>query len=101
LRLDLAVALGHRLDAEAGEYRATLNDNYGHADPIRGRLDGDRLIYESLGEPAVQIRLTWDLADPDAPVWTNEASGVDGNWFLVETYQLSPEQTSTGEVSAE
>ena len=30
-------------DADAGEYRATLNDNYGHADVMRGRIDGDRL----------------------------------------------------------
>jgi hypothetical protein len=34
--------------ADAGEYRATLNDNYGHADVMRGRMDGDRLLYESM-----------------------------------------------------
>jgi hypothetical protein len=77
-------------DSDAGEYRATMNDNYGHADLMRGRIDGDRLIYESMGEPAVRIRLTWDLEDPDAPVWTNEVSVSEGAWLLVETYRLLP-----------
>jgi hypothetical protein len=30
-------------DPTAGEYRATLADNYGHADVMRGWIEGDRL----------------------------------------------------------
>lgn len=33
-------------DPTHGEYRATLADSYGHADVMRGRVDGDRLIFE-------------------------------------------------------
>ena len=40
-------------DADAGEYGATLNDNHGHADVMRGRIDGDRLLYESTGNGPV------------------------------------------------
>lgn len=77
-------------DADAGQYRATLNDNYGHADVMRGHLDGDRLVYETLDDRPVRLRLVWDLSDQDAPVWTNEAC-VDGRtWQLIESYQLWP-----------
>src|SRR3954451_15588083 len=42
-------------DADVGEYRATLNDNYGHADVMRGLIDGDRLVYESIGDSPVRL----------------------------------------------
>ena len=72
-------------DTDAGQYRATLNDNYGHADVMRGRIDGDRLIYATLDDRPVRLRLTWDLTDADAPVWTNEVC-------------LGGEQMATGRV---
>ena len=31
-----------------GEYRATVADVYGHAEVMRGRIDGDRLVFESV-----------------------------------------------------
>jgi hypothetical protein len=77
-------------DADAGEYRATLNDNYGHADAMRGHIDGDRLVYESIGDGPVRLRMTLDVADPHAAVWTNEASAAGGPWRLIESYRMTP-----------
>jgi hypothetical protein len=77
-------------DTDAGQYRATLNDNYGHADVMRGRIDGDRLIYETPDERPVRLRLTWDLTDPDTPVWTNEVCLRGDTWQLVESYRMRP-----------
>ena len=37
-------------DPEHGEYRASMVDNYGHADVYRGRIDGDRLVFESMAD---------------------------------------------------
>ena len=72
-----------------GEYRATVADVYGHAEVMRGRIDGDRLVFESVGDPPVRIRLTWELTGP-AVVWRNEMSVAGGPWSLVEEYLCTP-----------
>jgi hypothetical protein len=77
-------------DADAAEYRATLNDNYGHADVMRGRIEGDRLVYESIGDSPMRLRMTLDVADPQAAVWTNELSEAGGPWRLIERYRMTP-----------
>jgi hypothetical protein len=77
-------------DPAAGEYRATLADNYGHADVMRGHIEDDRLIFETLGDTAVRLRLVWDLTDPDDATWRNEMSIAGGPWSLVEEYHLTP-----------
>jgi len=77
-------------DADAAEYRATFNDNYGHAGVMRGRIDGDRLVYESVGDSPVRLRMTWDVSDPGSAVWTNEASVAGGPWTLIESYRMTP-----------
>jgi Protein of unknown function (DUF1579) len=77
-------------DPVAGEYRATLADNYGHADVMRGHIEGDRLIFETLGDTQVRLRLVWDLTDPDDARWRNEMSIAGGAWSLVEEYHLTP-----------
>jgi hypothetical protein len=82
-------------DADAAEYRATFNDNYGHSGVMRGRLDGDRLIYESVGDGPIRLRLTWDVSDPAVALWTNETAGADGAWTLVESYRMTPAQPAT------
>ena len=86
-------------DTDAGQYRATLNDNYGHADVMRGRIDGDRLIYETPDERPVRLRLTWDLTDPAAPVWTNEVCLGGDLWQLVESYRMRPAPTTRPQVA--
>ena len=72
-----------------GEYRATVADVSGHAEVMRGRIDGDRLVFESVGNPPARIRLTWELAGP-ALTWRNELSVGGGPWSLVEEYLCTP-----------
>ena len=76
-------------DADAQEYRAALADNYGHADVLRGRIAGDRLVYETFGDGPVRLRLVWDLSDPEAAVWSNQRSVAGRPWTLVETYRMT------------
>ena len=77
-------------DTDAGQYRATLNDNYGHADVMRGRIDRDRLTFETIGDAPVRLRLVWDRSDPAGMVWRNEMSVGGALWSLVEEYQCRP-----------
>lgn len=94
--LDGTHVLSWRLHWVAGwdparrEYRATLADCYGHAGVMAGRIDGDRLVFESTDDPAMRIRLTWDLVDTDAIRWRNETSTGGGPWSLVEEYRCTP-----------
>jgi hypothetical protein len=76
-------------DRAAGEYRASSADNNGPNLAIyRGRIDGNRLIYESLGDALPRIRLTWILDDEQHARWRNEYT-LDGTaWILVEEYEM-------------
>ena len=49
-------------------YRATMNDNYGHADVMTGHIEGDRLVFTTDEGAPVQLRLTW-IADGDVLLW--------------------------------
>ena len=75
---------------EHGEYRAVMTDNYGHAEVYHGRIEGDRLVFESLEGAAPRLRLTWDVSDPDVIIWRNEMSLDEGSWFLIEEYAMVP-----------
>jgi len=75
---------------EYGEYRAVMTDNYGHADVFRGRIDGDRLVFESLEGATARLRFTWDASDPAVITWRNEMAAGDGPWFLIEEYRMVP-----------
>jgi len=77
-------------DPMAGEYRATVADNYGHAEVLRGRIDGDRLTFESIGDPPVRLRLVWDVSVPRRMTWRNEMSVGGAPWALVEQYDCTP-----------
>ena len=57
---------------------------------LRGRIDTDRLVFESTGDPPVRIRLTWDASDPATIVWRNETSTAGGPWSLIEEYRCTP-----------
>jgi hypothetical protein len=74
-----------------GEYRAVMTDNYGHAEVFRGRIDGDRLVFQSLEGAAAQLRFTWDASDPAVITWRNEMAIGDGSWFLIEEYRMVPQ----------
>ena len=73
----------------AGEYRATYADNNGSAALLRGWIEGERFVMETLGETAVRNRLTWELLEPGEVKWRNDCSIADGPWFLVEEYVCS------------
>lgn len=75
---------------EFGEYRASMVDNYGHAMVYRGWIDGDRLVFESLGDAPVRLRFTWELAEDGVVNWRNEMAAGDGEWFLIEQYPMVP-----------
>jgi hypothetical protein len=77
-------------DPAAREYRATVADNYGHAEVMRGWIDGDRLTFESMGAPYVRVRLVWDIGEPDLMSWRNECSVGGASWSLVEEYACTP-----------
>ena len=77
-------------DPASREYRATAADNNGHAEVMRGWIDGDRLTFETVGAPPVRIRIIWDVGDPDATIWRNECSIGGGPWVLVEEYRCRP-----------
>jgi hypothetical protein len=72
------------------EYRATIADNYGHADVLRGWIDGDRMTFETIGDPPVRLRPTWDITGPASIRWRNEMSAGGGPWSLVEEYHGRP-----------
>jgi hypothetical protein len=76
-------------DQLAGEYRASSSDNNGPSLAIyRGRIEGERLIYESLGSMLPRIRLTWILIDSKHATWRNEFT-LDGEaWSLIEEYAM-------------
>jgi hypothetical protein len=76
-------------DRMAREYRASSADNNGPNLAIyRGRIEGDRLVYESLQEGFPRIRLTWILSDPDHAAWRNEYTLDGQTWNLIEEYEM-------------
>ncbi|WP_250988150.1 DUF1579 family protein [Methanoculleus oceani] len=78
-------------DARTKEYRGMAVDSNGISMMFRGRLEGDRLIMESM-EPAVSLRFIWDAADPRAIIWMNEIMTEDGSWRLIEEYVIRPQE---------
>jgi hypothetical protein len=77
-------------DPIAREYRATVADCYGHTEIMRGHIDGDLLIFETIGEAPARLRLTWDLTRPGDMRWRNEMALGSGEWFLIEEYRCKP-----------
>jgi len=77
-------------DGRAGEYRASSADNQGpNLGLYRGRIEGDRLIYESVDTTLPRIRLTWILDDPEHCRWRNEITLDGSTWSLIEEYAMS------------
>ena len=80
-------------DPEHAEYSASMVDNYGHAMVYRGRIRGDRLIFESPEGSAIRLRFTWDASDAAVTLWRNEMAVGEGAWFLIEEYPMVPTDT--------
>lgn len=77
-------------DPMAGEYRATIADNYGRTDLLRGLIDGDRMVFVSMRAMPPYLRLTWELRPDGTTGWRNEMSMDDETWMLVEEYVIAP-----------
>jgi hypothetical protein len=83
-------------DPDRATYVATHHDNYGHAGLMYGERAGDVLTLETPAGAAGRQRLTWDLSDPDAVVWRNEAAVGDGDLAEIEVYHCTPVSPTTG-----
>lgn len=76
-------------DGRAGEYRASSADNQGpNFGLYRGRIEGDRLVYESVDQALPRIRLSWILKDATHCAWRNEFTLDGTTWGLIEEYQM-------------
>lgn len=74
----------------ANEYQATTADNYGRVAVLSGRIEGDVMVFESMGDTVPRIRLTWDVSEEGVVLWKNEMT-VDGRvWALIEDYRIFP-----------
>jgi hypothetical protein len=78
-------------DPMAGEYKATIADNYGRAALLRGRIVADQMVFESISDQPPFIRLTWELSPQGSILWRNEMSLDGSSWMLVEDYEIEPE----------
>jgi hypothetical protein len=76
--------------AASGEYRATVADRYGHTEIMRGRLDGDLMVFESMRDIPPLLKMTWDTSSPGYPTWRNEMTFDGENWQLIEQYRMVP-----------
>ena len=75
-------------DPLAGEYKATITDNYGRADVLRGEIEGDLMTFRSMPDRMPMIRLTWQVLESGSILWRNEMS-LDGvEWMPVEDYEI-------------
>jgi len=77
-------------DFMAKAYRSTWVDSMGASLYMQGKLDGTKLVLESLGSYAMMgqpfaFRITWDWTDAKAPKLTQEVKmGAKGAWTLAE-----------------
>ena len=77
-------------DPIAGEYKATIADSYGRAEVLRGRIDGDLMIFVTIGDDPPLLRLTWDASSQASITWRNEMSPDGEHWMVVEEYEIVP-----------
>lgn len=76
-------------DRDANEYRAVGADTNGRAFIFHGRIEGDRLVMETLGESPARLLFTWEAVDERTVTWKNEVSFAGGPWQLIETYRIT------------
>jgi hypothetical protein len=81
-------------DFGAKEYRGTMVDNWGISSNMKGKLDGAKLTWESMGEimmmgQPTKIRITMDATDPKAIKFTGEHT-VKGAYVVDEETVMKP-----------
>lgn len=79
-------------DHDANEYRAVGADTNGRAFIFHGRIEGDRLVMETLGEAPARLLFTWEVVDERTVTWKNEVPVAGGPWQLIETYRITKEE---------
>ncbi len=79
-------------DSRVQEYRAVGVDTNGNSFIFGGKIEGDSLVMESLGDSPVKLRFIWDATDPKAVKWKNEMSLNNGPWQLIEEYIITPNE---------
>ncbi|HZD43127.1 MAG TPA: DUF1579 family protein [Methanomicrobiales archaeon] len=84
-------------DPLAREYRAVGVDSNGASFMFHGRIEGDTLVMESMGDSPVKLRFTWNAGDPNAVLWKNEMSMNGGPYQLIEEYVITPSKEETRE----
>lgn len=77
-------------DPVAAEYKATIADNYGRASLLHGHVDGNQMVFESIGDEPPYLRLTWILSSGGEISWRNEMSPDARTWILIEDYEITP-----------
>jgi hypothetical protein len=70
------------------EYRATVADCYGHTEVMKGRIEGDLMIFESMRDTPPMLKMTWDASSPDVMLWRNEMTFDGVDWQLIEEYPM-------------
>ncbi|HIH02996.1 MAG TPA: hypothetical protein HA263_03785 [Methanoregulaceae archaeon] len=76
-------------DRDANEYRAVGADTNGRAIIFHGRIEGGRLVMETLGESPATLLFTWEVVDERTVTWKNEVSFGGGPRQLIETYRIT------------
>jgi hypothetical protein len=57
---------------------------------MRGRIEGDQMIFESMGELPPHLKMTWDASSSDSIMWRNEMTFDGVDWQLIEEYRMVP-----------
>jgi hypothetical protein len=83
-------------DPVSEAYQATIADNYGRTDVLAGRIDGDRMLFETTGDRVPRIRLTWDLTPQGSIRWRNETTFDGVSWIPIEDYEIVPAPAGAG-----
>jgi hypothetical protein len=74
-------------DPASNEYRATVADCYGHTEIMRGQIEGDLMIFESMRDTPPMLRKTWEALSRDL---LHEMTFDGAEWQLIEEYQMIP-----------
>jgi hypothetical protein len=75
-------------DVNAKGYRATMADSFGTTTEMKGTLENNKLVWESMAEMMMmgqksKVRVTFDNSDPKAMKMTGEHT-VKGKWVVDE-----------------
>lgn len=47
---------------------------------MRGRIDGDLMVFESMRDTPPLLKMTWNTSSPDYLTWRNEMTFNGNDW---------------------